>query len=427
MLPVAVIGMSCRFPQCSSATEYWRLIKSGADAITPAPEDRLALWGQSADGNPYWGGYVEDIAGCDTTFFELSPREAIQTDPQLRLFLMVAYEALEDAGLLPAELGGSDTGVFVGQATSNYWELMRSFQEPDIYSVVGAEVRASVPGRVSYAFDFRGPSASLDTACSSSLAAVHAALMSLTCGESSIAIVGGVNLLLSTAETDAYASAGMLARDGRCKFGDASADGFVRSDGIGAIVLKPLDAALRDHDRIYCVAAGSAMGNDGRSGGFFMTPGIDGQRRVLAAAYRTAGVSPADVAYIEAHGTGTAAGDPIELQAIADVLLDGRPVDQACVVGSVKGNVGHTEATAGVAGLMKAALCLYHGEMVPSLHHANPTPHFSWETVNVRLAEGGESLASDGDAPTYVGVNSFGISGTNVHVVLRNLAADDAV
>jgi phthiocerol/phenolphthiocerol synthesis type-I polyketide synthase C len=422
---VAIIGMSGRFPGAPNPDALWRLLTEAGDAIQEIPPERYDI---DAVFDPIprtpgrtvsrWGGLLDDIDCFDAEFFGISPREAARMDPQQRMLLEVAYNALEDAGQPLERLVGSDTGVFVGQLGGDYWHLQSQRKdELDLYSMMGAASRAVSSGRLSYAFDLRGPSLTVDTACSSSLVAVHLALLSLRAGECSLALAGGVNLVLRSEDGVIFSGAGMLAGDGRCKFGDASADGFVRSDGVGIVVLKPLARALADGDRVRAVLLGSAVGNDGQSGGCLVSPGIKGQCEVIARAYRNAGVDPAQVDYVECHGTGTAVGDPVELEALRAVVTAGRPAQDPCLLGSVKTNIGHTEAVAGIAGLIKTVLSLEHGMVPPSLHLRVPNPAVPWDTLGARIPTTVTPLPTRG-RPALAGVSSLGISGTNAHVVL---------
>ncbi|MEU8247756.1 acyltransferase domain-containing protein [Nonomuraea sp. NPDC048916] len=407
---IAIIGIACRYPGAHGPDQFWRLLMDRVDVLGDVPRE------PHPDGGAGHGGRLDAIDRFDAAFFDMAPREARQADPQLRLFLETTWEAIEDAGLCPDRLAGSRTGVFVGQVTSNYWELLCRNAAPDIYSLVGSEFRASLPGRVSFHLDLRGPSVSVDTACSASLTAVHLACQSMRLGESTTALVGGVNLALLPQEGAAFADAGMLAPDGRCKFGDAAADGFVRSDGVGVVVLKPLPDALADGDRVYAVIHGSAVNNDGRSNGQLMTPSVAGQEHLLRQALDAAGVDAADVDYVEAHGTGTRMGDLVELTALGNILGVGRPPGKPCLVGSVKSNIGHAEAAAGIAGLIKAALCVDHRAVPPTLHVHEPNPVVTRDGSTLELPT--EPWPLSGPEPVIAGVSSFGISGTNAHVVL---------
>ncbi|MEU0531449.1 type I polyketide synthase [Amycolatopsis tolypomycina] len=427
--PIGVVGMSCRLPGADSTAEFWRLISENTDAVTEVPADRFDVSAHCAQPpvpgktNSRYGGFLRDIRGFDAGFFRISPREANLMDPQQRLLLQVVWEALEDAGIPPATLAGSNTGVFVGQATADYAAVTGADAGSDVLGMSGSVLRAVTAGRVSHAFDFRGPSLVVDTACSSSLVAVHQARLSLVTGESDVAIVAGTNVVLSPADAISYAQGGMLSPDGRCKFGAAEADGFVRSEGIVAMVLKRTGNARRDGDRVRAALLGSAVTNDGDGDGLMLKPAKAGQSAALRAACRTAGVTPADVDYVEAHGTGTVAGDGVELAALAEARA-GAPNGASVPlrIGSVKTNVGHTEAAAGITGLAKAVLVAEHG-LIPASLHADPAtvrdrqPALELVTENQPLNPRGEHA--------LVGVSSFGISGTNAHVVVAGVPAEE--
>ncbi len=422
--PVAIIGTGCRFPGARGPAAFWKLLCDGVDAISEIPPDRfdIAEYHSPRAGVPgklyvRHGGFLDGIDQFDPYFFEISPREAAAMDPQHRLLLEVVWEALEDAGQVPARLAGSSVGVFVGNCTTDYENLIKDPAGFDIYVGAG-NARSVLSGRISFALAVQGPSLTLDTACSTSLVAVHLACHSLMTGESTLAIAGGTNLVLSPVPSLAFCSAQMLAPDGRCKAFDARGDGFVRSDGVGVVILKPLSRALADRDSIYAVIRGSAVNNDGKSGGLLMTPSRPGQEAVIRDACRRAGVSPGHLQYVETHGTGTSAGDPIEAMALGTVLAEGRSPDQPCAIGSVKTNIGHTEGAAGVAGLIKVALALKHRMIPPSLHFQTPNPEIPWGSLPlvVQTALGPWPARS---GPARAGVSSFGISGTNAHAVVE--------
>lgn len=428
--PVAIIGMSCRFPGAQDLESFWQLLCSSGDAITEVPASRFDVrtFYSSRPATPgkmitRWGGFLEDIDQFDSSFFSITPREAARVDPQVRLLLEVAWEALEDAGEVPEALAGSQTGVFIGETYNDYEDLQ--FHDPqhlDIYTLTGS-VRAATSGKIARAFDLRGPSLTVDTACSSSLVAVHLACQSLWQGESRVALAGGVNLILQPEASIGFSQAGMLAPDGRCKTFDARADGFVRSEGVGIVVLKPLAQARADGNPIYAVIRGSVVNNDGRSSESAMIPSREGQERMLREAYRCAGVAPGLVQYVEAHGTGTSVGDPIEVAALAAVLADGRQPGEHCLVGSVKTNIGHTEGAAGIAGLIKTALCLKYRAIPASLHVQTLSPRIPWSTIPLEVArEFKDWPTSTRTTSALAGVSSFGITGTNAHVVLEGLA-----
>jgi len=424
--PIAIIGIGCRFPGgVSDPAGFWQLLSEGRDAITEIPADRFDLrdYYDERPAQPgrvmtRWGGFLEHLDEMDAAFFGIAPLEAERLDPQQRLLLETAWEALEDAGQDTAALAGSRTGVFIGQWLSDF--EARLFAQPeavDFYMTTGSGRYAS-SGRLSYALGLRGPSLTLDSACSSSLAAIHLAVRSIRSGESTMALAGGANVILQPHISIAYSQSKMMAPDGHCKFGDASGDGYVRSEGAALIALKPLDRAVADGDRIYAVIRGSALNNDGRSSGSMGTPSQIGQEELLRSAYDDAGVDPAAVGYVEAHGTGTRAGDPVELGALGAALGAGRPAQQRVVVGSVKTNIGHTEGAAGVAGLIKATLALHHGAIPRSLHFATPNPAIAWDNAAFEVAAAARPWPDAGE-PRFAGVSAFGIAGTNAHVVLE--------
>jgi acyl transferase domain-containing protein/acyl-CoA synthetase (AMP-forming)/AMP-acid ligase II/acyl carrier protein len=421
--PIAIIGIGCRFPGADGPAAFWRLLSDGVDAISEIPPDR---WDADAfyDADPSVAGtsvtrragFVPGIDKFDFQFFGISPRESAQMDPQQRLILEVAWEALEDAGQVPERLAGSDTGVFVGISTTDYANLRAGqLQLVDAYTGTGNALSIAA-NRLSYFYDFHGPSMAIDTACSSSLVAVHLACRSLRDGECSLALAGGVNVILSPALMINFTKAGLMAPDGRSKTFDASADGYVRGEGAGIVVLKPLSRALADNDPIYAVIRGTAISQDGRTNGL-IAPNRQSQEAVLAAAYRRAGLSPGTVQYVEAHGTGTFLGDAIEANALGTVLADGRPPGSRCLIGSVKTNIGHLEAAAGVAGLIKVAMALQHRAIPPSLNFTEPNPEIPFDSLPMRVAQTLTPWPENGGR-AVAGVSSFGMGGTNAHVVL---------
>lgn len=424
--PIAITGIGCRFPEASGPQEFWGLLTKGGDAIKEIPANRFDVdaFYDARPGIPgkiysRWGGFLDQIDQFDPYFFGISPREAAGMDPQHRLLLEVAWEALEDAGQVPGQLLGQQVGVFAGMCTNDYLNVATDLSLIDIYFAAG-NARSLLSGRLSYALGFEGPSVVVDTACSTSLVAVHLACQSLQSGESVLALAGGANLVLDPDPSIGFSQAQMLAGDGRCKAFDARGDGFVRSDGVGIVVLKRLADALADHDPIYAVIRGSAVNNDGRSGGLLMTPSRAGQEAVLRAAYKNSGISPGQVQYVEAHGTGTSVGDPIEAMALGTVLTTDRPADQPCRIGSVKTNIGHAEGAAGIAGLIKVALALKHRAIPASLHFGQANPAIPWSELPLTVQS--EMTPWPAEAtPAVAGVSSFGISGTNSHVVVTDL------
>ena len=364
------------------------------------------------------GGFLERVEEFDAGFFGISPREADVLDPQQRLLLETSWEALEDAGQAAGKLAETRTGVFIGQWTSDFEARLFAHPEAfDFYAAQGSGRYAS-SGRISYALGLRGPSLTVDTACSSSLVAVHLAVQSIRSGESEVALAGAANVILQPQISIAYSQARMLARDGQCKFGDASGDGYVRSEGAAVVVLKSLACAEADGDRIYAIIRGTAVEVMDAASVSMGTPSQTGQEEVLRAAYEDARVPPSRVGYIEAHGTGTRAGDPVELKAIAAVSGHERAADRPLFVGSAKTNWGHTEAAAGLAGLIKAALVLHHGCIPPSLHHSSPNPSLAWSELALTIPREVTPFPRS-DEPGVAGVTALGISGTNAHVVLE--------
>jgi amino acid adenylation domain-containing protein/thioester reductase-like protein len=422
--PIAIVGIGCRFPGAPGPAEYWALLRDGIDAITEVPASRWdarAVYhaDPSIPGKTHskWGGFLDRIDGFDPLFFGISPREAAHVDPQQRLLLEVSWEALENAGIPPSTLAGSKAGVFVGITTDDYGKLAWAHpRDIDVFSATGT-LNCIAANRISYVLDLRGPSMSIDTGCSASLVAVHQACQSLWSGETTLAIAGGVNLVLSPENTISQTKLGALAADGRCKTFDARADGFVRGEGAGIVVLKRLSRAIADGDRIHALVRGTAVTQDGKSNGL-TAPNPDAQKAVLREAYRHAGVSPGDIHAVEAHGTGTRLGDPIEAHALGDVLAEGRRPGDRCVIGSVKTNIGHLESAAGIAGLIKMTLAVSHGEIPRSLHYTAPNPQISFEAIPLRVATAHEPWPPARER--LAGVSSFGIGGTNAHVVLSS-------
>ncbi len=424
--PIAIIGIGCRFPGGADDPDtFFRLLLEGRDAITEVPKDRWnidAYYSSDPDapGKMYTrhGGFLRDIRGFDPEFFGIAPREAAGMDPQHRLMLQVSWEALESAGLPREKLTGSQTGVFVGILGSEYHQRRVLRDDPtqmDAYFGTGI-ICSAAAGRISYALGLRGPAMAVDTACSSSLVAVHLACRSLRVGECDLALAGGVNVILSPDGGVFLSRARALAADGRCKTFDASADGYVRSEGCGVIVLKRLSDALADGDDVLALIAGTAVNQDGPSGGFTVPSGSS-QQELIRRALADAGVKPAEVGYVEAHGTGTPLGDPIEARALGAVLSEGRPPEKPFLLGSVKTNIGHLEAAAGIAGLIKVVLSLRHERIPPHLHLKQQNPRISPAEVPARIPTETTSWPA-GAERRIAGVSSFGLSGTNAHVVV---------
>ena len=417
---IAIVGVSCRLPGAADPHSFWRLLREGASAISEAPPDRWEAWGTASDEfapGARFGGFLEQVDRFDAAFFGISPREAAAMDPQQRLALELCWEALEDCAVVPADLRDSHTGVFVGAIADDYADLLyaRGAVALTRHALTGLH-RGLIANRVSYTLGLRGPSLTVDTGQSSSLVAVHLACESLRRGESSVALAGGVHLNLSPSSALTASRFGGLSPDGRCYAFDARACGYVRGEGGGVVVLRPLSAALADGDHVYCVLHGSAVNNDGGGDGL-TAPHGPAQEELLRLAYRRAGVRRADVQYVELHGTGTPLGDRVEASALGAVLGAGRSAEHPLAVGSAKTNVGHLEGAAGIVGLLKASLCLAHRELPPSLNFERPAADVPLEQLRLRVQR---ELGAwpDGERPLLAGVSSFGVGGTNCHVVV---------
>ncbi|MGP3939422.1 type I polyketide synthase [Streptomyces sp. 6N106] len=420
---IAVIGMACRVPGASTPDEFWQLLRNGESAITKIPADRYA--DELRDAGIRFGGFVETAAEFDPEFFGISPREALAMDPQQRLALELCWEALENAGLVPAHLEGSRTGVFIGAIADDYATLVHRRDPAAItqHTLTGLN-RGIIANRVSYALGLRGPSVAVDTGQSSSLAAVHLACESLRRGETETAVAGGVQLNLAPDSFIAASRFGALSPDGRSFTFDARANGYVRGEGGGLVVLKRLADARRDGDPVLGVIRGSEANNDG-GGSSLTTPAAHGQEAMLRAAYERAGVDPARVQYVELHGTGTKVGDPVEAEALGAVLGAGRAHGAPLRVGSAKTNVGHLEGAAGITGLIKTLLSLTHRELFPSLNYETPNPAIPLDTLGITVQTALAPWASEADSPRLAGVSSFGMGGTNVHMVLEQAPAEE--
>ncbi|MCV7348957.1 SDR family NAD(P)-dependent oxidoreductase [Mycobacterium parmense] len=427
--PIAIVAVACRFPGAPDPEAYWELLSGGVDAIREIPEDRFDVDeyydpDPEAPGKIYtrYGGYLESIDGFDPEFFGISPREAVWMDPQQRLMLEISWEGLERAGYSPAALRGSRTGVFVGVAANEYSQLLNasSVETIEAHFITGNALNV-IAGRVAFALGLEGPAMAVDTACSASLVAVHQACQALHSGDCDMALAGGVNVLVSPASIVATSRARMLSADGRCKTFDAAANGYARSEGCGILVLKRLSDAERDGDQICAVIRGSAVNQDGASSGLTV-PNGGAQQRLIAATLARAGVEGRDVDYLEAHGTGTSLGDPIEVQAAAAVYGSGRDPNRPLLIGSAKTNIGHLESAAGIAGLIKVVLSLQH-EMLPrNLHFENPSPNIPWDSLPVRVVDKPIAWRANG-RPRRAGTSSFGFSGTNAHVLIEEAPA----
>ncbi|UXA18377.1 type I polyketide synthase [Mycobacterium sp. SMC-4] len=431
--PVAIIAVSCRFPGAPNPEAFWDLLSEGLNAIGEVPEDRFDIeefFDSDPDvpGKTYtrFGGFLDGIDGFDPEFFGISPREAVWIEPQQRLVLETVWEALERAGCSPAALRGSRTGIFTGVAANEYAHLLSAepIEKIEPHFITGNALNA-ISGRVAFALGFEGPAVAVDTACSSSLVAVHQACQALHSGDCDLAVAGGVNVLLSPVTVVAASRARMLSPVGQCKTFDASADGYVRSEGCGMLVLKRLSDAQRDGDRICAVIPGTAVNQDGASSGLTV-PNGGAQQRLIGNALARAGLTGADVDYLEAHGTGTPLGDPIEVQAAAAAYGDSRGADRPLLMGSVKSNIGHTESASGAAGLIKVVLSLQHEMLPQSLHFENPSPHIPWDTLPVQVVDKPTPWQPNG-RPRRAGVSSFGFTGTNAHVLIEEAPAGPVV
>ncbi len=424
--PIAILGIGCRFPGgATDAESFWQLLRDGVDTVTEIPDERWDIEAHydpdpDTPGKMYTrkGAFLQDIDQFDPQFFGIMPKEAHAMDPQQRLLIETTWEALENAAIAPDSLTGSRTGVFVGILGTDYASLQTANDGiNDIGPYYGSGIAHSIAsGRISYLLGLQGPSISIDTACSSSLVAIHQACLSLRSRETNLALAGGVNLILTPDATIALSKNRMMAADGHCKTFDASADGYVRGEGCGMVVLKRLSDALADGDSILAVIRGSAVNQDGASSGL-TAPNGPAQEAVIREAMANAGIDPLDVTYVETHGTGTSLGDPIEVQALAASLCQGRAFSHPLLIGSVKTNVGHLETAAGMAGLVKIIMALKHKAIPPHLHLKQPNPFIPWAQLPISVPTKLTPWVSP-EATLVAGLSSFGFSGTNVHLVI---------
>ena len=427
--PIAIVGMGCRMPGgCDTPEAFWSLLKDGINAVGPVPADR---WQMDSFYHPdplepgkttlKAGGFLENVDGFDARFFGISPREATRMDPQQRLLLQTAWEAVENAGIAMDKLRGSKTGVFVAINSNDYLQMQVSDPNNlDLYSIIGG-ANSIAANRISYAFDLRGPSLSVDTACSSSLVALHLAVKSLRDKECDMSFAAGVNLLLSPFTTMAHTKGLPIATDNHCKTFDASADGYVRGEGCGMLVLKRQSDAIRDGDPIWALIRGTAVNQDGRTNGLTAPNGLS-QQDVIRDALKSGGVEAHQVSYVECHGTGTELGDPIEVEALLEVYGENRPKGSKLVLGSAKTNIGHLEAAAGMAGLLKAVLAIHHREIPQNLHFQTLNPHIPIAGSDFHVAQAHQNWQADNDQ-YFAAVSSFGAGGTNGHVILEQPAS----
>ncbi len=424
MEKIAIIGVGCRFPQAENPASFWQLLSHKVDAISELssrPFDWDVLNQHSvvpkSQTNSIWGGFLQNVENFDPSFFGISPKEAERMDPQQRLLLEVAWESLENAAIVPAvQLSHSKTGVFIGVCGYDYAVMLGKQQQINAYNAIGNTL-AIIANRLSYILNLQGPSLVVDTACSSSLVALHYACQSLQTGESNLCLAGGVNLILSPEGTISVSHAQMMAADGRCKTFDAAADGYVRGEGCGVVVLKRLNDAIRDGDNIQAIIRGSAVNQDGLSNGL-TAPNGPSQQAVIRQALANAEVKPSQISYVETHGTGTSLGDPIEVNSLKRVLMDGREADQPCCIGSVKTNIGHLEAAAGIAGLIKVVLSLQHRQIPPHLHFKQLNPYIKLKNTPIQIPTELQQWPAQAQ-PRLAGVSAFGFGGTNAHAILE--------
>lgn len=437
MDPIAIVGLGCRFPGAENPEEFWRLLRNGQSAISPVPSER---WDVEAyvgypPGTPgkmstRLGGFLAQVREFDPEFFGISPRETLHMDPQQRLVLEVAWETLESAGIVPDTIRGSQTGVFIGVGNFDFGAALGRYPEAvDAYFGTGVTIGISA-NRLSYLLDLRGPSMSVETSCSSSLVAVHIACRSLRDGETDLCLVGAVNLMQSPEQSIAYSQANMLSPEGKCKVFDTDADGYVRGEGCGFVALKRLADARRDGDNVLAAIYGTAVNQDGTSNGL-TAPNGPSQQAVIRKALANAGVDPSHIGYVEAHGTGTPLGDPIEIKSLKAVLGEARELHRTCWIGSVKTNVGHLEAAAGMAGLLKVVLALQHRQVPPHLNLNKLNPYISLEDTPFAIPTEVQDWEPIGGA-RLAGISSFGFGGTNAHAIvgeptLASPSADTAV
>ncbi|MET0463360.1 MAG: SDR family NAD(P)-dependent oxidoreductase [Chitinophagaceae bacterium] len=430
--PIAIIGIGCRLPGgASNPDKLWELLLNKQDAVITVPKER---WDIRKFYNPdqdtrhdkiatTQGGFLrEQVDGFDADFFEMSPREANSMDPQQRLLMEVSFEAIEDAGITTHQLSNSNTGVYVGGFTFDYTLLQLDRKSRHLLnpSVATGSMLTMISNRLSYLYDLKGPSITIDTACSSSLVALHYACRDIWAGECDMAISGGVNLMLIPSASIVMSAGKFLSKDGRCRTFDRDASGYVRGEGAGIVLLKPLDKAIKDGDKIYGLIRSTGVNQDGKTNGI-TTPNYESQKKLIKKVYEEADLNINDLHYIEAHGTGTQAGDPVEFRALSHVLTEKGYNNGRCFVGSVKSNIGHLEAGAGVAGLIKAVLCLKNKQVPPNLHFNAPNPGLNYEESPLRVPQQVEDLPRN--TLSYAGINSFGYGGTNAHVLLQEYKA----
>ena len=431
--PIAIVGMSARFPGAPDLTVFWEQLKASKDLITEIPEDRWDWRKYYGDAQKEkgktkakWGGFISDIDKFDPLFFSISPREAELMDPQQRIALISTYHALEDAGIAPQSIKGSNTGVFIGVSNHDYSQLVSKNSDQAIEAQFSTgNSHCVLVNRISYLLDLHGPSEPIDTACSSSLIAIHRAMENIRNGHCDMALAGGVNVLLSPQLTLSFSQAGMLCEDGRCKTFDQRANGYVRGEGVGMIVLKPLSKAQADGDQIHAIIRGSAENHGGKAN-TLTSPNPNSQKELLLKAYRSAGIDPRDVSYIEAHGTGTPLGDPIETDGLKRTFKElynqsnlKQPTTPHIHLGSVKANIGHLETSAGIAGVLKVVLALKHKMLPGNPHLDTPNEYLKLENSPFILQKETTTWETKNDKARIAGVSSFGFGGANAHIVIE--------
>ncbi|OHX68065.1 type I polyketide synthase [Flammeovirga pacifica] len=430
--PIAIVGIGCRFPgDVNSPNQFWNALKSGFNGITDVPEDRWSI-DEYYDPNPdkagkikqKKGGFIKDIDKFDAEFFKIFPKTAERIDPQQRLLLETTYNALEDAGMKLEDFKGSKTAVYMGVFMNDYWDIQASQAQRNHVSPhvpMGVSL-TSIANRLSWQYDLKGPSVTLDTACSSSLVGVHLACNSIWNNESEFALAGGVNLMIRPESSLMMSKGNFLCPDGYCKSFDASGNGYVRSEGVGVILLKPLSKAIKDGDDIYATIKGTAVNSDGYTEDGFTVPNPTAQTDMLRQAYKNAKVEPSQVAFVEAHGTGTKVGDPIETSAFGNVFSEGRDQEKPLIIGSVKSNMGHLEAAAGIAGIIKLALSIKNKQIPKNLHFETPNPGIKFDEWKLKVPT---QLMDWPSEQIIGGINSFGAGGTNAHAVLEGYTKEN--
>ncbi|MEK7433291.1 MAG: beta-ketoacyl synthase N-terminal-like domain-containing protein, partial [Cyanobacteriota bacterium] len=421
-MKIAIVGLACNFPKSKNKDIFWDNLKNKINCISDIPKERWDINTFYSENNEEKGkmntkraGFIDDIELFDADFFNISSLEAENMDPQQKILLETTYSALQDSGMIIEKIKGKKGGVFIGISASDYSYISRDPEQVDIYSISGVSLSVA-SNRLSYFFDLKGPSLSIDTACSSSLTAIDLACKSIKNNESDFAISGGVNIILNPMITIGFSQAQGTSPDGNCSAFSDKANGMVRAEGCGIVILKTLEKAIEDNDRIYAVIEGSAINQDGKTNGL-LAPSPEGQKNVLEQAYKNSGIDILNLDFIESHGTGTNLGDPIEALALGEILGKKREKNNPLKIGAVKTNIGHLEPAAGIAGLIKTALCIYNKELVPTINYINPNPYIPFNELNLKVQTECEKLEKD---KIFAGVSSFGFGGTNAHVVLSN-------